>query len=46
MEYYAYSKTYSCTKQLPRIKQPVLLVYGQKDRPSTDMRRCSIMAAR
>lgn len=32
MQYYAYSKTYSCTNQLPRIKQPVLLVYGQKDR--------------
>lgn len=31
-EYYAFSRTYSCTKQLPRIKQPVLLVYGQKDR--------------
>ncbi len=32
MQYYAYSKTYSCTKHLHRIKQPVLLVYGQKDR--------------
>jgi len=32
MEYYAYSKAYSCTKQLPQIKQPILLAYGQKDR--------------
>ena len=31
-QYYDYSRSYSCTKQLQRIKQPVLLVYGQKDR--------------
>lgn len=32
LEYYKYSKTYNCTNRLSRIRQPVLLVYGQKDR--------------
>lgn len=31
-EYYAASKTYACTRRLQQIKQPMLLVYGQKDR--------------
>jgi pimeloyl-ACP methyl ester carboxylesterase len=32
LEYFNLSLTYNCTKQLSRIKQPVLLVYGQKNR--------------
>lgn len=31
-QYYAYSLKYNCTNQLPTINQPVLLVYGRKDR--------------
>lgn len=30
-QYYSYSKGYSCTRQLPAIKQPVLLLYGKED---------------
>lgn len=30
-QYYRYSKTYNCTWRLKSIKQPVLLVYGEKD---------------
>lgn len=32
-QYYQYSLHYNCTEQLKNISQPVLLVYGQKDRP-------------
>lgn len=32
-EYYRYSLTYNCTKQLGEINQPVLLLYGEKDKP-------------
>jgi pimeloyl-ACP methyl ester carboxylesterase len=31
-EYFDYSLSYNCTRELPRIKLPILLVYGQKDR--------------
>lgn len=31
-EYYQSSLTYKCTGHLPRIHQPVLLVYGEKDK--------------
>lgn len=31
-QYYRLSKRYNCTGLLPRIKAPVLLVYGQKDK--------------
>ncbi|CAM3981818.1 alpha/beta hydrolase [Paenibacillus alkaliterrae] len=31
-QYYRYSLNYNCTKQLSRIKAPVLLLYGDKDR--------------
>jgi len=31
-EYFEYSLSYSCTRELPRIKLPILLVYGQQDR--------------
>jgi pimeloyl-ACP methyl ester carboxylesterase len=32
-QYYRYSLEYSCTDQLGKIDLPVLLVYGQKDKP-------------
>lgn len=31
-EYYRYSLSYNCTKQLNKIKNPVLLVYGKNDK--------------
>ena len=31
-EYFECSLSYSCTRELPRIKLPILLVYGQQDR--------------
>lgn len=31
-QYYAYSMKYNCTAKLKRIKQPVLLLYGQKNK--------------
>lgn len=31
-QYYQYSLTYNCTAQLDQIKQPVLLLYGEKDK--------------
>ncbi|MGP7815780.1 alpha/beta fold hydrolase [Niallia sp. 01092] len=31
-QYYRFSLHYNCTNQLEKIKQPVLLVYGKKDR--------------
>ncbi|RIX60161.1 alpha/beta hydrolase [Paenibacillus nanensis] len=30
-QYYRYSLNFNCTKELPRIKHPVLLLYGEKD---------------
>ncbi|XEC93155.1 alpha/beta fold hydrolase [Paenibacillus tarimensis] len=38
-QYYKYSLTYNCTKSLTRIKAPVLLLYGQKDRGFTRYRK-------
>lgn len=34
-QYYRYSLNYNCTKQLSKIKAPVLLLYGGKDRSFT-----------
>lgn len=31
-QYYRYSLKYHCTDQLPQIRRPVLLVYGEKDK--------------
>lgn len=31
-QYYQYSLEYNCTHQLTDIKQPVLVVYGKKDK--------------
>ncbi|QYR20905.1 alpha/beta hydrolase [Paenibacillus sp. sptzw28] len=31
-QYYSYSLGYSCTNQLSRIKAPILLLYGEKDK--------------
>jgi pimeloyl-ACP methyl ester carboxylesterase len=32
-EYFRYSQSYNCTRRLSEVKQPVLLIYGQKDTP-------------
>jgi pimeloyl-ACP methyl ester carboxylesterase len=31
-EYYRYSLSYNCTNNLEKIKSPILLIYGQKDK--------------
>ncbi len=31
-QYYRYSLTYDCTKQLPKINIPILLLYGEQDK--------------
>lgn len=31
-QYYIAGRLYDCTKRLPRIRRPVLLIYGEKDR--------------
>lgn len=35
-QYYRYSLQYNCTEQLEKIKLPVLLVYGEDDKPFYD----------
>ena len=35
-QYYRYSLQYNCTRQLGKIKLPVLLVYGEDDKPFYD----------
>lgn len=35
-QYYRYSLQYTCTEQLEKIKLPVLLVYGEDDKPFYD----------